>query len=112
VDGNTVHDNDQRIAGVQPRFLLAREREPVRRSAVSNPKPPSGGFFFSDPMKDTASAVAQTVAQIAPPWYATALAWSDANFPRVLLTLSVIYTALQIYSSIKRLRKGDANVDE
>jgi hypothetical protein len=29
-----------------------------------------------------------------------------------LLALSVIYTALQIYASIKRLRKGDANVDE
>jgi hypothetical protein len=63
-------------------------------------------------MKEAASAVAQTVAQVAPPWYATALAWSDTNFPRVLLALSVIYTALQIYASIKRLRKGDANVDE
>jgi hypothetical protein len=71
--------------------------------------PPSGGFFIPRrPMKETASAVAKT----APSWLATVLSWGDANFPRILLILSIAYTALQIYSAIRRLRKGGSNVDE
>lgn len=61
-------------------------------------------------MKETASAVVKT----APSWYVTALSWGDANFPRILLVLSIAYTVLQIYSTVKRLRKDKeaANVDE
>jgi hypothetical protein len=55
-------------------------------------------------MKETAAAVAQT----APSWYATALAWSDVNFPRVLLVLSIVYTAAQLYALMKRIGKGEA----
>lgn len=59
-------------------------------------------------MKEAATAVAKT----APSWYITCLAWGDANFPRILLVLSIIYTAAQLYALVKRLRKGDANGDE
>jgi hypothetical protein len=59
-------------------------------------------------MKETASAVVKTV----PSWYVTLLSWGDANFPRILLVLSIAYTVLQIYSTIRRLRKGDSNGDE
>lgn len=51
---------------------------------------------------ETVAAVAKT----APSWIATALAWGDTNFPRILLVLSIIYTAAQLYALLARLWRG------
>jgi hypothetical protein len=57
-------------------------------------------------MQSEASAVIGSVVKTTPSWVATALAWGDVNFPRILLVLSIAYTAVQLYSAVKRLKKG------
>lgn len=57
-------------------------------------------------MQSEASAVIGSVVKTTPSWIVTALAWGDVNFPRVLLVLSIAYTAVQLYSAIKRLKRG------
>ena len=57
-------------------------------------------------MQNEASAAIAAVAKTTPSWIVTALAWGDANFPRILLVLSIAYTAVQLYSALKRLKKG------
>lgn len=57
-------------------------------------------------MPNEASAVIGSVVKTTPSWIVTALAWGDVNFPRMLLILSIAYTAVQLYSAVKRLKKG------
>jgi hypothetical protein len=57
-------------------------------------------------MQSEASAVIGSVVKTTPSWIVTALAWGDVNFPRMLLVLSIAYTAVQLYSAIKRLKRG------
>lgn len=52
-----------------------------------------------------ASAVASTAAKVSPPWIVTALAWGDDNFPRILLVLSIAYTAAQLYLALRKIWK-------
>jgi hypothetical protein len=55
---------------------------------------------------ETASAVATTVVKVSPPWIVTALSWGDANFPRILIVLSILYTAAQLYLALRKIAKG------
>ncbi|QMP18259.1 hypothetical protein RpY1_048 [Ralstonia phage RpY1] len=61
---------------------------------------------MSEPIQGAASAVAATAAKVSPPWIVTALAWGDANFPRILLALSILYTAAQLYLALRKIWKG------
>lgn len=36
----------------------------------------------------------------------TALAWSDANFPRILMLLSILYTGAALYLALRKIAKG------
>lgn len=58
---------------------------------------------MSEPIQNAASAVAATAAKTAPPWVVTALSWGDANFPRILLVLSIAYTAVQLYLALRKI---------
>lgn len=61
---------------------------------------------MSEPIQGAGSAVAATAAKVSPPWIVTALAWGDANFPRILLALSILYTAAQLYLALRKIWKG------
>jgi hypothetical protein len=52
---------------------------------------------------EAASAVASTAVKVSPPWVITALAWGDDNFPRILLMLSIAYTAAQLYLALRKI---------
>lgn len=43
----------------------------------------------------------QTSIKIGASWLATGLAWADSNFPRLLLTLSILYTGLQVWILVR-----------
>ncbi|NOV28002.1 hypothetical protein E5S69_31445 [Cupriavidus necator] len=55
---------------------------------------------------EAASAVAATAVKVSPPWIITALAWGDANFPRILLALSILYTAAQLFIALRKIWRG------
>lgn len=52
---------------------------------------------------ETAAATAGAVVKVSPPWIVTALSWGDANFPRILLVLSILYTAAQLYLVMRKI---------
>lgn len=75
---------------------------------AQRPKPAFELAFFIPTGEPVQNETAAAVARTAPSWVATALAWGDTNFPRILLVLSIMYTAAQLYALLARLWKGGA----